>query len=412
MPAPSPEMRIGNSPPSGDSFVVVDGIRTPFCKIGGAFATMTPDELGRQAVNALLVRTGIDPALIDGVLFGCTAQPVETANLARLIALRSGIPATVPALTANQGCLSGLAALTLAYERWSAGRGSVFIVGGVESLSQMPLLFRGVSGGPPKKLAVVGKPAARARLRPAFIDCFTGLHFGQTAEAIARRLGITREEQDEFALRSHRLASAARTHVAEEIAPVFVRETRATVTEDDAPRGGETLASLAKQKPGLDKLGAVTGGNSFQAVDGAVALLVMSQSHAEALGLAPIGRLVDFAYAGGDVTETGIAPARAIREMEPRGMCRAKADLVEIHESFAAHVIATVCELGGISEGKLNVNGGAIALGHPLAASGPRLVLSALRELQRREAQSALVAMGSAGGLGAALWLERVSSPA
>jgi acetyl-CoA C-acetyltransferase/acetyl-CoA acyltransferase len=274
--------------------VIVDGVRTPFCKWNTSFAPLGADELGRVAVSALLTRTGLDPRKIDEVIFGCVCQPAETANIARVIALRAGVPESVPASTVHRNCASGFEAVTTACERMAAGRGSVFVVGGAENMSQVPLLFKqstakkyAALGGAKtfmKKLAALGKFRLsdfepRVALKLGLTDPVSGLNMGETAEILAREHGISREAQDEFAAQSHQRAVAAREKFAGEICPVYVNGK--AITEDNGPRADTSPAVLAKLKPVFDRrYGAVTAGNSSQISDGAVALLVMTEEKA------------------------------------------------------------------------------------------------------------------------------------
>jgi acetyl-CoA C-acetyltransferase/acetyl-CoA acyltransferase len=419
--------------------VIVDGIRTPFCKAGTELASLGADELGRIAVSALLARTGIDPALIDEVIFGCVAQPVDAANVARVIALRAGIPQSVTAVTVQRNCASGCEALTQAHEKLRGGRGSIFVVGGTESMSNIPLLFNSSAVKKFGKLArartFIEKLGALAVFRPSdfkpriglqlgLTDPVCGLNMGETAEILAREFGISRVEQDEFSLQSHQRAAVARDKLAEEICPVFQGD--GAITKDNGIRENQSPEALAKLKPQFDrKNGTVTAGNASQITDGAVALLAMSEQRAKELGFAPLGFLAGYAYAGCDPARMGLGPVHAVALAEKQtGLTFANADIIEINEAFAAQVLAVVKSasseefargklhrnkpLGEISMEKLNVNGGAIALGHPVGATGARLVLTALKELKRRSARRALVSLCIGGGQGAALWLERM----
>lgn len=426
-----------------ERLVIVDGVRTPFCKMGSELATLGADELGRVAVNALLTRTGIDPALVDEVIFGCVAQPADAMNIARVIALRAGIPKSVPAITVHRNCASGCEAVTQAQEKIYAGRGSIFVVGGVESMSNIPLLFqqstaekfnqfrRAKTFGQKLKAFAAFRPKdfqPRIGLQLGLTDPVCGLNMGETAEVLAREFSISREEQDEFSLRSHQHAIAAREKFAEEICPVFPNanlKTEKPITQDNGPRENQSLEALAKLKPVFDhKTGSVTAGNSSQITDGAVALLVMSESRAAELGFTPLGVLTSYAYAGCEPSRMGLGPLFAIARAETQSkLTVADADLIEINEAFAAQTLAVLKgvrsekfardvlqrehPLGEIPVEKLNVNGGAIALGHPVGATGARLVLTSLKELQRRNAKRALVTLCVGGGQGAALWLER-----
>jgi acetyl-CoA C-acetyltransferase/acetyl-CoA acyltransferase len=419
--------------------VIVDGVRTPFCKAGSDLASLGAAELGRLAVNGLLTRTGLDPAKVDEVIFGCVAQPADAANVARIIALRAGIPDRVPALTVHRNCASGMEAVTMAYERMVAKRGEVFIVGGTESMSQVPLLF---SPGAADKFARLNKAKslpqklqAILNFRPAdftpriglllgLTDPVCGLNMGQTAEVLARELGVSRTEQDAFAIESHRKAVAAAGRLAEEIAPVYVPG-KPAVVKDNGPRTDQTPEVLAKLRPIFEKkTGTVTAGNSSQVTDGAVALLVMSEAKADELGFTPLGYLRAYAYAGCDPERMGLGPTFALNRLEMEtGLNVTQAELVEINEAFAAQVLAVLSTLksekfarkvlgrrspvGEVPLAKLNVNGGSIALGHPVGATGARLILTTLKEMQRRKVRSAVVTLCVGGGQGGAVWLER-----
>jgi acetyl-CoA C-acetyltransferase/acetyl-CoA acyltransferase len=425
--------------------VIVDGVRTPFCKAGSDVAALGADELGRIAVNALLTRTGINPALVDEVIFGCVAQPPEAVNIARVIALRAGIPESVPAITVSRNCASGCEAITQAQEKILAGCGSIFVVGGVESMSNIPLLFKTTAE---KKFSRVSraktfgqKIKSFAAFRPndfqpriglllGLTDPVCGLNMGETAELLARELTVSRAEQDEFALRSHQRAVAARERLAEEICPVFpnlnsaIRNPQSAIIQDNGPRENQSAEALANLKPVFDrKNGSVTAGNSSQISDGAVALLVMSEQRATELGFTPLGILACYAYAGCNPAHMGLGPLFAIARAESQsGLKLSDADLIELNEAFAVQILAVLkcavsekfardflrreLPLGEFPAEKLNVNGGAIALGHPVGATGARLVLASLKELQRRKAKRALVTLCVGGGQGAALWLE------
>jgi acetyl-CoA acetyltransferase family protein len=433
---------------STNRLVIVDGVRTPFAKMGTDLAHLGADELGRIAVSALLAKTGIDPAIIDEVIFGCVAQPADAANVARVISLRAGIPEHVPAITVHRNCASGCEAITQAQEKILAGRGSIFVVGGAESMSQVPLLYNYSAAQKFMKLArsktLWQKLATFSSFRPAdfqpriglqlgLTDPVCGLNMGDTAEVLAREFEITRDVQDSFAMESHARALAARDKLAEEISPVYptlpapgMRPKGAgAISNDNGPRKDQTLEVLAKLRPVFDrKTGTVTAGNSSQITDGAVALLVMSEQKAKDLGMTPLGILSGYAYAGCDPTRMGLGPVFAMAKAEDvTGLTIDHADLIEINEAFAAQVLAVLkClrsdefaakhlkrsrPVGKVPKDRLNVNGGAIALGHPVGATGARLVLTTLKELERRQAKRALVSLCVGGGQGAALWLER-----
>jgi acetyl-CoA C-acetyltransferase/acetyl-CoA acyltransferase len=368
---------------------------------------------------------------VDEVIFGCVAQPADATNVARVIALRAGIPESVPAMTVQRNCASGCEAVTLAQERLLAGRGSIFIVGGTESMSNIPFLFKQRTAEKFSRLSRAKGFGQRLQSMAAFrpsdflpriglmlglTDPVCGMNMGETAEVLAREFGIGRDEQDAFALESHKRAVAAQEKLNEEICPAFLPAKAKAAIKDNGPRENQSTQALAKLRPVFDRrTGTVTAGNASQVTDGAVALLVMSEEKAERLGYHPLGVLTGYAYAGCDPSRMGLGPVYAMSEAEANtGLSPADADLIEINEAFAAQTLAVIKSsksspnsLGEIPIEKLNVNGGAIALGHPVGATGARLVLSSLKELHRRKANRALVTLCVGGGQGAALWLER-----
>jgi acetyl-CoA C-acetyltransferase/acetyl-CoA acyltransferase len=407
---------------------VLAGARTPFAKAGTDLAGLGAADLGRTVMQSVLIRTGVDPARLDEVILGCVAQPPEALNLARVVALRSGIPREVPAMTVQRNCASGLEAVTQACLRIEAGEGELYLVGGVESMSNTPMLF---SRRAARKFAAVAgskslgkKVRALAAMRPndflptpslklGLTDAVSGLNMGETAEILAREYAISREAQDVFALRSHQRAAAAQGRLAEEIVPAYDPARGMAATRDNGVRPHQSLEMLARLRPVFEpETGTVTAGNSSPITDGAVALLVGTESMAARLGLEPLGAIRGFAYAGCDPDRMGLGPAFAIEHLLERlHLTIEDAELVEINEAFAAQVLAVLCRMkadgiGEIPDERLNVNGGAIALGHPVGASGARLVLTALEELRRRKARQALVSLCVGGGQGGALWLE------
>jgi acetyl-CoA acetyltransferase family protein len=422
---------------------IVDGVRTPFAKAGTAFSETEAVDLGKAVVALLVARTGIDPFKIEEVIIGCVAQPVDSANVGRIVALRAGIPEPVPAITVNRNCASGLEAVTHAAEKMLAGRGDIFIVGGVESMSRIPLLFSHEAANKFSALAraktIPQKLSALSSFRPAdfqpriglllgLSDPVCGCNMGQTAENLSRDFNVTREEQDAFAMSSHHKAIAARTKLKEEMTPVYLPKAKngqTSLEQDNGPRENQTMEALTKLKPVFEpENGTVTAGNSSQVTDGAAALLMMTERALKESGLTPLGRLEGYAYAGLDPSRMGLGPIYAIHRAEARtGLGLKDADIIEINEAFAAQVIAcqkaanslSYCKdhlmrdkpLGEIPDQILNVNGGAIALGHPVGVSGSRLVLTALKELRRRNANRALVSLCVGGGQGGALWLNR-----
>lgn len=424
------------------NLVIIDGVRTPFAKAGTALKEVSAVELGRTAVAALLTKTGIDPAEVDETILGCVSQPADSANIARVVALRAGIPESTPAMTVHRNCASGLESITTAAERAAAGKGEVFVVGGTESMSQTPFLYRrsavekftalsraktfwkrvgGMLKFRPKDFSpVIG-------LKLGLSDPVCGLNMGETAEVLAREFKISRETQDEFALQSHLKAAAAKEQLLEEQTPVYFDAAKQKhVIGDNGVREKQTIEALAKLRAVFAKEhGTVTAGNASQITDGAVALLVATEEAAEKLRIEPLGRLVDYAYAGCSPKRMGIGPAYAIGKLKTAtGLSPADADVVEINEAFAVQVLSVLklledagfarenefgdSAIGAVDPEKLNPLGGAIALGHPVGASAARLVLTALTQLKRGNGSRALVSMCVGGGQGGAAWLERV----
>ena len=423
------------------SIHIVGGVRTPFCKAGSDLIDKSAADLGVDATKALFARTHLDPAAIDEVVFGCVGQPADTSNLARVIALRAGIPETVPAVTTHRNCASGMEAISHAIDLANSRRGQIFLVGGTESMSNMPLLFHRRSARKFARLAkakgTLGKMRAMARFRPTDFrpqmalqlglhDPTCNLNMGQTAELLAREFKISREEQDRFALRSHRLAVAAANRLSAEIEPSYAKDVKnrfRAVESDIGPREKQSEEALARLRPVFEKDGTVTAGNASQVTDGAVALLLATEEACRKHDLKPLGRVLGHCYAGCEPERMGLGPVYAMaRAQLELGLSPEDADLVEINEAFAAQVLAVqkalgsarFCRdrlnlpapIGAIPSEKLNVNGGAIALGHPVGASGARLALTTLKELHRRKAKRGLVTLCVGGGQGGALWLE------
>jgi acetyl-CoA acetyltransferase family protein len=422
---------------------IVDGVRTPFAKAGTTLADSDVVDLGKTALSLLVARTGIDASKIEEVIIGCVSQPADSANVGRVVALRAGIPESVPAITVHRNCASGFEAVTQAAEKMLAGRGDIFIVGGVESMSHIPLLYSHAAAKKfgafaraknlSQKLGVLGtfRPAdfqPQIGLLLGLSDPVCGCNMGQTAETVGRDFQIEREEQDAFAMRSHHKAVAARERLREEITPVYLpkgKNGQTFMDQDNGPRENQTMEALAKLKPAFEpETGTVTAGNSSQITDGAAALLLMTERALKESGLSPLGRLEGYAYAGLDPSRMGLGPIYAMHRAEQRtGLGLKDAEIIEINEAFAAQVIAcqkaarseVYCRehlqretpLGEIPDEILNVNGGGIALGHPVGVTGARLVLTALKELHRRRANRALVSLCVGGGQGGALWLNR-----
>jgi len=394
--------------------VIVAAVRTPMGRHGGILKDIRTDDLAALAIAGLIERTAIDAALIDDVYLGCTNQAGEDSrNVARNASLLAGLPYTVPGVTVNRLCGSGLEALNQAARAIAVGHGDVFIAGGVESMTRGPW--------------VMGKPgAAFQRGDVQMFDSSLGWRFpnkrmgelyslinnGETAENVADQAGISRVDQDAFALASHQKAVAARTEgrFSAEIIPVSVSQRKGPALQhrdDEGPRADSTIEALAGLQPAFRKGGSVTAGNSSQLSDGSSALLVMSRQKASALGLAPLARIVTSAVAGVHPDYMGIGPVPATRKaLAQAGLSMNEIDLVEINEAFASQVLACARDLG-IDPARLNVNGGAIALGHPLGCSGARLVTTLVHEMQRRGSRYGLASMCIGVGQGITTIIER-----
>jgi acetyl-CoA C-acetyltransferase/acetyl-CoA acyltransferase len=356
------------------------------------------------------------------------AQPAEAVNVARVIALNAGIPQEVPAYTVHRNCASGFESITSAYEKMVAGQGDAFVVGGTESMSNIPLLFSTAAADKfaalaraksfPKKLGAMlafrpGDFKPRIAVMLGLTDPVCGLNMGQTAEVLYRDYGIPRERQDAFALESHQKTVKARAKLAEEICTVYLPNGK-YVDKDNGVRENQTMEALAKLRPVFDKHnGTVTAGNSSQVTDGAVALLVMDEEKARRQNFTPLGFLRGYANIGVDPKRMGLGPAYAIPKVLEESRVRwNEVQLIEINEAFAVQVLAAELVLRKefgmeINHDLLNVNGGAIALGHPVGASGARLVLTLLKEMKRRNLKTGIVSACVGGGQGGALILER-----
>ncbi len=419
---------------------ILAAVRTPFARAGTDLAGLDAVELGRAATTALLARSGIDPQVIDEVIFGCVGQPAHAQNVARVIALRSGIPESRPAMTVHRNCASGLEALATAHAKLCAGQGEVFLVGGTESMSNLPLQFprramakfAALTGArrADRRLAALAafRPvdfAPVAALRLGLTDPVTEMNMGETAELLAREFQISREAQDAFALRSHQRALAAAELRRGEIAPLYLADHGfQPVLDDNGLRPDSSLDKLARLRPLFDRdHGSVTAGNSSQVSDGAVALLVAGDAAVARHGWQPLGRLSAYASTGCDPRRMGLGPVRALDALLHRtGQRLDQADVIELNEAFAAQVLAVLqClkdpasarragldgPLGEIADEQLNPRGGAIALGHPVGASGARLALTALDQLRQVGGHRALVSLCVGGGQGVAALLER-----
>jgi acetyl-CoA acyltransferase len=376
--------------------VIVSSVRTAVGKAGkGSLARKRPDDMAAEAIKGALARVpGVTPAMIDDVVLGCAMPEAEQGmNVARIASLLAGVPDTASAMTVNRFCASGLQAIALANDAVAAGRARVAVAGGTESMSLIPM------GG--HKLSP--NPALLERAP----DSYLGM--GMTAELVARKYGIDRERSDAFALRSHQRAIAAIDggRFAGEIVPLKVGDK--TFDTDEGPRRDTDAIALAKLKPAFAAEGTVTAGNSSQMSDGAAATIVMSAERAKELGVKPLARLVTYATAGVPPEIMGIGPIEAIpKALKQAGLTLQDIDLIELNEAFASQSLAVI-EALGLDPAKVNVNGGAIALGHPLGCTGAKLTAQILGELTRRNGRYGLVTMCVGGGMGAAGIFERLS---
>lgn len=426
-----------------ERIAIIAGFRSPMGKAGGVLKNLSASDLGARIAKEVVMRSNVDAQKIDEVIIGNVAQPADSANIARVIALKAGLPQHIPAFTVHRNCASGMEAMTSAASKILNDEAQIILAGGVESMSNIPLFYG-------KKMTKFFADLARAKtlsqklsifstfrlhfltpvigLQQGLTDPISGLIMGCTAENVARDFKITRKEQDEFALESHRRAEAAIKNgiFAQEIIPIFNNDEQNSkmIEEDEGVRKGQKLEDLAKLKPYFEKnTGTVTVGNSSQITDGAAFVLLMRESKAKELGLEPLGYIRDFAYAGLDPDRMGLGPVYATAKVfDKTGLSMKDVDLVEINEAFAAQVIG--CQrafasdkfaqeklgrnqaLGAIDDNILNVNGGAVALGHPVGMSGARIIIHALRELKRRGKNRGLATICIGGGQGGSVIVE------
>ena len=388
--------------------VILEGARTPIGKFLGSFAQVPAVDLGIAAVGEALRRSGLEPEAVEELVFGHARQAGNGPNPARQVSYRSGIPEEVPAHTVNMACGSGTKAVQLAAQEIMLGNREVVVAGGMENMTRTPALLQDFRFG----YRMGNVPVKDGMYRDGFLDPLCGLVMGETAENLARKYEISREEQDEFALRTQQKAAAARDRLAKEIVGVEVpgrKGETTTVTEDEHPRPETTLETLAKLAPVFAEDGTVTAGNASGVTDGAAALVLMSESRATAEGREPLARVVATASAGVDPAYMGIGVVPAVRKvLEKTGLSLPDFDVVEINEAFAAQVLAVDRELK-LDHDRLNRSGGAIALGHPIGMSGARIVLTTAYELRERGASLGLASLCISGGMGMAVVLERAS---
>jgi 3-oxoadipyl-CoA thiolase len=395
--------------------VVVDGLRTPFGRYGGALREVRPDDMAAHVIRSIVERNGVDPTAIDDVIFGAANQAGEdNRNVGRLAALLAGFPVDVPGQTVNRLCGSGMQAIIDAAHAIVAGDGDLFVSGGVESMTRAPFVMAKPSAAFPRGEQTLYDTTLGWRFtNPRLADAYYPYSMGETAENVVERCGVSREEQDAFALESQRRWKAAQDagRFTDEVIPIPApgakRGEQVEVGVDEHPRPDTTLEQLASLKPAFkrDDSGSVTAGNSSGINDGAAAVLVTSEARAHELGWRPIARMLASAVAGVDPATMGLGPIPASRKALARaGLQVENLDLVELNEAFAAQAIPCMRELH-LDLDKVNVNGGAIAIGHPLGASGARLVATLLHEMRRRGARYGLATMCIGVGQGiASVW--------
>lgn len=421
-----------------ERIAIIDGLRSPIAKANGKLNNVSADTLGAIITKELVLRNGIDYNLFDELIMGNVAQPANAANIARVLAIRAGFPNSLPAYTVHRNCASGMQSISSAIEKINSNQGDLYLVGGVESMSSIPLLHNDKFKDFMTKFTYARSVGEKLKLLSTFrasflkpvIGLITGLTdpisgkiMGITAENLANEFKISRQAQDEYALNSHLKAQKAIEDgiLAEEIHPIMTKDS--SIVDDDGVRFNQTIGALSKLRPIFDRLsGTVTAGNSSQVSDGACSLIVCTESKAKELNIEPLGFVNDYAYAGLDANRMGLGPIYATKKLfDKTGTKLNELDVIEINEAFAAQVIANLeafksndfcqkafgCDaIGEIDESKLNVNGGAIALGHPVGMSGARIVLTALKELKRTNKKKALASLCVGGGQGASFLLE------
>ena len=388
--------------------VIASAARTPVGAYGGAFKTVSARELGAVAAKEAIKRAGIKPEDIDESILGCVLQAGNGQNIARQIALDAGIPKEKPAMTLNIVCGSGLRSVSLAAQMIMAGDDDIVLAGGTESMSQAPYLLPDERWG-----ARMGdKKVVDEMIKDGLWDAFNDYHMGVTAENIAEKFGLTREEQDELAAGSQQKAAKARAEgrFKDEIVPVEVKGRKGKVTvveEDEYIKEGVTTESISKLRPAFIKDGTVTAANASGINDGAACLVVMSEEKAKELGVKPLATIVSYATEGVDPAIMGTGPIPTVRKaLEKADLKLEDIDLIEANEAFAAQALSVIKELG-LNTDIVNVNGGAIALGHPVGASGARILTTLLYEMQKRDSKKGIATLCIGGGMGTAVAVER-----
>jgi acetyl-CoA C-acetyltransferase len=384
-------------------------VRTPIGRFGGSLAGWTAADLGTTVAKESLRRANVRPEQIEDAIWGCARQAGGGPNVARQITFRAGVPDRVPAFTVNQACGSGLRAIILAAEKILLGRANIVLAGGTESMSRVPYFAEGARWG----MRMGHTELVDGMYRDGFNDPLSGLVMGETAERLASQYEISRDEQDEYALRSQSRAAAAVAagRFEAEVLPLELKDRKgnATVfTKDEHARASTTIEDLRKLNPVFSKDGTVTAGNSSGITDGAAAVTVMSEAALKESGVEPLARIVDYEIVGVPPEIMGIGPVPAVRGLlERQKLSLTDIDLIELNEAFAAQVIACDRDLQ-IDPERLNVNGGAIALGHPIGCTGVRITTTLLHEMKKRQAKRGLATLCISGGMGIALLFERV----
>ena len=386
---------------------VLSAARTPIGKFGGAFASMTPAELGEVAAKAALERSGLPPAAVDETIFGHARQAGGGPNTARQVSHRAGVPDAVPAYTVNKACASSLKALTLGALSIAAGENDVVLAGGTECMSATPYLLTRARFG----MRMGHGEVVDGMYRDGFLCPLCGQLMGETVENLVREYGIARAEQDAYAVESQRRAGAAieARRFADEIAPVTVAGKKGAVEVllDEHPRPDTTLESLARLPPVFEEGGTVHAGNSSGVTDGAAAVVLATEEEVQKSGVEPLARITAWHSAGVEPSRMGVGPVPAIRALlQKTGRKLSDIDLIELNEAFAAQVIACARDLS-LDLSRVNVNGGAIALGHPIGATGARVVTTLLHEMKRRGARTGIATLCVSGGMGMAALFER-----
>jgi len=387
---------------------ILSAVRTPIGKFGGALASQTAADMGTVAARAALERAGVAAEHVQETIFGNARQAGGGPNVARQISIRSGVPKEVPAYTVNMACASGMKSMALGFEQIAQGNLDCVLAGGTESMSRLPYYLDGARWG----LRLGHQELVDGMYRDGFFCPMAKMVMGETAEVLAEQYKISREEQDEFALRSQQRAQAAleACRFQNEIALVVIEGKKGATTfaKDEHPFLGATLEKMAKLQPVFSKTGTITAGNSSGITDGAAAVVLASEDFAKKNNLQPLARIMAWTQAGVDPRTMGIGPVPAVRLLEQRhGAKLQEFDVIELNEAFAAQVIACDRELHMDGE-KLNVNGGAIALGHPIGCTGARIVATLLHEMRRRKSRRGLATLCVSGGMGMAMALENL----